>query len=102
MTEKLSSDELERLSSAFVIHQGQNGQLIPTRSVGIDWPVPTQSQCSQVRAAIAELLELRKQNEWIPCSERMPSDNTPVLVHGGVAVHYKDAGWWTRMESPVP
>ena len=52
--------------------------------------------------AVKELPPAEPEQKWIPCSERMPEDNVPVLVSGKIGVYTavhnpagKDwAGWW--------
>lgn len=47
--------------------------------------------------ALKRIAELEQQVRWIPCSERLPVNDSPVLVHGGCAYYRHDAGWFTLM-----
>lgn len=46
---------------------------------------------------VSRIAELEQQARWIPCSERLPVNDSPVLVHGGCAYYRHDAGWFTLM-----
>ncbi len=68
----------------------------------------------QRKEALDMAIESLKQNQWIPCSERLPSKGMPVLVNGIMegappmtistdAPHYYKEGWinaWMPLPKP--
>ena len=50
-----------------------------------------------VRADISETLECESENGWIPCSERLPEENEPVLCYlrtGDFLIMELDGAWF--------
>jgi hypothetical protein len=62
------------------------------------WPVTAASWRRFVRAALEAAAPMLAP-QWIPCGERMPEDNTEVMVHCAFADEY---GSWTGAGFHVP
>lgn len=54
---------------------------------------------TRAQKAEADLAQLRESMRWIPVSERLPEDDTTVLVAGGCAYYQSHNGWFTLMGS---